>query len=86
MSEITEELRARPSAMISGSGTLALGSLMQAVMRDAYAKAERSRRKWHMARLTSTPDVAARFRRQMLKHQALAYHLDKECRGCHEPG
>jgi hypothetical protein len=51
----------------------------------AYAKAERSRRKWHMARLTRPPEVAARFRRQMLKHQAIAYHLDTECRGCDEP-
>jgi hypothetical protein len=52
----------------------------------AYAKAERSRRKWHTARLTSPPEVAARFRRQMLKHQAIAYHLDTECRRCYEPG
>jgi hypothetical protein len=51
----------------------------------AYAKAARSRRKWRMARLTGTPDVAARFRRQMLKHQAIAYHLDTECRGRDEP-
>ena len=51
----------------------------------AYAKAKRSRRKWHMAKLTSTPEVAARFRQQMLKHQAIAYHLDTECRGCDEP-
>jgi hypothetical protein len=85
MTEITEELRARSSAMISRSGTLALGSPMQALMRDAYAKAERSRRKWRMAKLTGTPEGAARFRRQMLKHQAIAYHLDTECRGCDEP-
>ena len=51
----------------------------------AHAKAERSRRKWHTARLTSPPEVAARFRQQMLKHQAIAYHLDTECRGCDEP-
>ena len=52
----------------------------------AHAKAERSRRKWHMAKLTSTPEVAASIRRGMLKHQAIAYHLDTECRGRHEPG
>ena len=77
---------ARATVLISQSpGSIVTSSLL-GLMHDAYAKAERSRRKWHMARLTSTPDVAARFRRQMLKHQALAYHLDKECRGCHEPG
>ena len=52
----------------------------------AHAKAERSRRKWHMASLTSTPEVAARLRRRMLKHQAIACHLDAVCRGCYEPG
>ncbi len=52
----------------------------------AYAKAERSRRSWYGARRTKTPEVAARLRRRMLKHQAIAYHLDEECRGCHEPG
>ena len=59
---------------------------MRTLMHEAYAKAERSRRKWHTARLTSPPEVAARFRQQMLKHQAIAYHLDTECRGCYEPG
>ena len=52
----------------------------------AHAKAERSRRKWYTARLTSPPEVAARFRRQMLKHQAIAYHLATECRGRYGPG
>jgi hypothetical protein len=52
----------------------------------AYAKAERSRRKWHMARLTNRPEVAAGIRRRMLKHQAIAYYLDTECRGRYEPG
>jgi hypothetical protein len=52
----------------------------------AHAKAKRSRQKWHTARLTSPPEVAARFRRQMLKHQAIANHLDAECRGCYGPG
>jgi hypothetical protein len=85
MTEIKEELRARYSATMSRLGTLALGSPMRALMCDAYAKAERSRRKWRIARLTSAPEVAARFRRRMLKHQAIAYHLDTELRGCHEP-
>ena len=53
---------------------------------SAHAKAKRSRRKWHTARLNSPPEVVARFRRQMLKHQAIANHLDTECRGCYEPG
>ena len=46
----------------------------------AYAKAERSRRSWYRARRTKTPEVAARLRRRMLKHQAIACHLDSECR------
>lgn len=85
MTEITEELRTRPSAMMSRLRTLALGSPMRALMHDAYAKAERSRRRWYVARVSGTPEVAARFRRQMLKHQAIAYHLDAKCRGCDEP-
>ena len=52
----------------------------------AYAKAERSRRKWYMARRTSSPEVAASIRRRMQKHQAIAYHLNTACRGYHEPG
>ena len=51
----------------------------------AYAKAERSRRKWYITKLTSTPEVAVSIRRRMLKHQAIANHLDAECRGCDEP-
>ena len=66
-------------------GSIVTSSLL-GLMHDAYAKAERSRRKWRMAKLTGPPGVAARFRRQMLKHQAIAYQLDTECRGCHEPG
>ncbi len=85
MNETTDELRARPSPAMSGLGTLALGSPMRALMRDAYAKAERSRRRWYVARLTGTPEVAAGIRRQMLKHQAIAFHLDTECRRCGEP-
>ena len=52
----------------------------------AYAKAERSRRSWYRARRTKPPEVGARLRRRMLKHQAITYHLDTACRGCHEPG
>ena len=52
----------------------------------AYAKAERSRRSWYRARRTMPPKVAALLRRRMLKHQAIAYHLDTACRGCHGPG
>jgi uncharacterized lipoprotein YmbA len=51
----------------------------------AYAKAERSRRRWHRAKWTKPPGIAARLRQRMLKHQAIAYHLDTACRGCHEP-
>jgi hypothetical protein len=47
----------------------------------AYAKAERSRRSWYRTRRTKTPEVATRLRRPMLKHPAIAYHLDSECRG-----
>ena len=47
----------------------------------AYAKAERSRRSWYRTRRTKTPEVATRLRRRMLKHPAIAYHLDSECRG-----
>jgi hypothetical protein len=47
----------------------------------AYAKAERSRRSWYRATRTNTPGVATRLRRRMLKHQAIAYHLDSEYRG-----
>ena len=51
----------------------------------AYAKAERGRRSWYRARRTKPPEIAARLRRRMLKHQAIAYHLDTACRSCHEP-
>ena len=52
----------------------------------AYAKAERSRRSWYRARRTKTSGIATRLRRRMLKHQAIAYHLDSACGRCHEPG
>jgi hypothetical protein len=51
----------------------------------ASAKAERSRRSWYRARRTKNPETAARLRRRMLKHQAIAFHLDTACRRCHEP-
>lgn len=47
----------------------------------AYAKAERNRRSWYRARRIQSPKVAALIRKRMLKHQALAYHLDSDCRG-----
>jgi hypothetical protein len=47
----------------------------------AYAKTERSRRSWYRATRTKTPGIAIRLRRLILKHQAIAYHLDSECRG-----
>jgi hypothetical protein len=52
----------------------------------AYAKAERSWRSWYGARRTKTPGIATRLRRRMPKHQAIAYHLEEVCRGCHGPG
>ncbi len=47
----------------------------------AHAKAERSRRSWYRTRRTKIPEVAARLRRRMLKYQAIACHLESECRG-----
>jgi hypothetical protein len=52
----------------------------------AYAKAERSRRSWYRARRTQPARVASQIRQRMLRHQALAYHLDTEYSGYHEPG
>jgi hypothetical protein len=52
----------------------------------AYAKAKRSRRKWHLVSLVSAPEVAASICRRMLKYQAIAFHLDTVCRGRYEPG
>jgi hypothetical protein len=51
---------------------------------EAYAKAECSRQRWHLAR-RKAPEAAARFHQQMLKHQAIARYLVTECQGCHEP-
>jgi hypothetical protein len=47
----------------------------------AYAKAERNRRRWYRARRTQPAWVAAQIRQRMLRHQAIAFHLDTECRG-----
>jgi hypothetical protein len=52
----------------------------------ACAKAERSRQRWHLARHSKPLEVSARLRRRMLKHQAIAYHLDTVFRGRYEPG
>ena len=79
MSEGKESVRISQSA-----GSIITSSLL-GLMHDAYAKAERSRRKWNVSKRTEPPEVAARVRRRMLKHQAIAYHLDTECRGCDEP-
>jgi len=47
----------------------------------AYAKAERNRRRWYRTRRTQPAWVAAQIRQRMLRHQAIAFHLDTECRG-----
>jgi len=43
---------------------------------DAYAKAGRARWRWQVARLAGDAQAAERARRLMLRHQAIAYHLD----------
>ena len=43
---------------------------------DAYAKARRARWRWQAARLAGDAQAAERARRLMLRHQAIAYHLD----------
>jgi len=43
---------------------------------EAYAKAERARRRWRAAGLAGDRVAAERARRLMLRHQAIAYHLD----------
>ena len=43
---------------------------------DAYAKARRARWRWQAARLAGDSQAAERARRLMLRHQAIAYHLD----------
>jgi hypothetical protein len=75
----------KASVLISQSAGSIITSSLLGLMHDAYARAERCRRKWNVAKRTEPPDVAARVRRRMLKHQAIAYHLDTECRGCYEP-
>ena len=51
-------------------------SLLLALMRDAYAKAEHARYRWQAARLAGDRAAAEQARRLMLRHQAIAYHLD----------
>ena len=75
----------KATVLISQSAGSIITSSLLGLMHEAYAKAERSRRKWNVAKHTEPPDIAARVRRRMLKHQAIAYHLDIECRGCYEP-
>ena len=43
---------------------------------EAYAKAEHTRCRWRAARLAGDRAAAERARRLMLRHQAIAYHLD----------
>jgi hypothetical protein len=43
---------------------------------DACAKAECARRRWQAARLAGDKAKAERARQLMLRHQAIAYHLD----------
>ena len=50
--------------------------LLLALMRDAYAKAEHARCRWRAAGLAGDRPAAERARRLMLRHQAIAYHLD----------
>ena len=83
---MTKPREVMPSVGQEASTTRMVNRHLWQLSDGAYAKSERSRRRWYTARLTSPPEVAARFRRQMLKHQAIAYHLDTECRGCYEPG
>lgn len=47
-----------------------------ALMRDAYAKAEHARCRWRAAELAGDRVAAERARRLMLRHEAIAYHLD----------
>ena len=47
---------------------------------EASAKAERARRRWQTARLIGNAEAARRHRRLMLRHQAIAWHLDPQRR------
>ena len=74
------------SIHITKPQSLIITSSLPEMMRDAYAKAKRCRQRWYAARRTQPREAAVRIRQRMLKHQAIAYHLDKACRRCHEPG
>lgn len=43
---------------------------------EASTKAERARHRWQAARLMGDAEAARRHRRSMLRHQAIAWHLD----------
>lgn len=60
----------------AGPWSRASSSLLLCLALDAYAKAECSRCKWQAARLTNDHVAADRARQLMLRHQAIAYHLD----------
>ena len=51
-------------------------SPLLALMRDAYAKTEHARCRWRAAILAGDRAAAERARRLMLRHQAIAYHMD----------
>jgi hypothetical protein len=51
-------------------------SPLLALMRSAWAKTERARQRWQCARLIGDRAAAERARRLMLRHQAIAWHLD----------
>jgi hypothetical protein len=50
------------------------------LMHDAWVKAERAWQQWQCARLTGDRAAAERARRLMLRHQAIAWHLDPQRR------
>ena len=52
---------------------------------EAYAKAERARRRWWAARRDGDERAAVRARRLMLRHQAIAYCLDPSREVADEP-
>jgi hypothetical protein len=82
---MTKTREVMPPAGQEASTTRTVNKHLWQLADEAHAKVERSRRKWHIARLTGTPEVTASIHRRMLKHQAIANHLDTDCRGCDEP-
>ena len=67
-------LTGRPAAILAGERRGQSPRLSLAL--DAYAKAGRARWRWQAARLAGDRAAAERARRLMLRHQAIAYHLD----------